>query len=445
MSEPQQPSQRPDAPAGPPPAAPFGSAVPGSGPSSPAPSRDSGSESVPEDQRPEAPDAPSPMVHTEADVADDQPTAGLPVVSDEGEEHATRQLPPVAGPSFDDTISTGPESGSERRPRRRGLVIAVVGVLVLAIVGVLGWRLVQVQRFEQALAEDSAAAVGAVDGYFRALSAADAEAALAVAAAEPAETSLLTDDVLASVQESGGLQDLRVGEASIANDPAQRRVGDTGTVDVSYTVGEVPVELDLPVSRTGDTWKVAAATSQVDLGGGDILRSVNGFPAGASVVQLFPGSYTVAAASPLVALAEPRLVVTAPDPAGAETQTWTGGQAQLSDEGRAAVLAAARSSLEACLGQRSLTPEGCPIAVDAGPDITVDTSTIRYSVVGSPWEDAQLSLDSDTRASGVLDLTYRIQASATSGGVAGVVAQNIDQQTGFVADLSGEEPQITWQ
>lgn len=378
---------------------------------------------------------------------DDAETQRVPRVP--GDEQPTSVLPPTrpAPPPFSsDTLDTSGGAAADSQRRRRRLVVGLVALAVLLVVaGVLGWRFLQSRQFQQELAAERTAARATVETYYAALAAGDAEGALATAAATPAESSLLTAEVLTSAQAAGGIRDVRVGEATIDNDAGQRTIGQTGSVAVAYAVGETPVDIDLQVSRVGDQWKVATATSQVDLGGGEALRSVNGQPAAAAVVELFPGTYTVAPASALVALAEPQLVVAAPDPAGAEMRTWAGGQPALSDEGRQAVLAAAQTSLEGCLAQRSLTPEGCPIAVDAGPDIQVQTSTIRYTLVGSPWEAARLNLESDTRVSGILDLSYRIQASATSGGVAGVVAQDIQQTAGFVADLSGEQPQIAWQ
>lgn len=360
---------------------------------------------------------------------------------DQDSWHETRQMPPVeAAPAAAMRAYPEPE---ERRPRRSRAPWVALVVLLVVVAGVFGWRYVQAQRFEQRLAADNAAARQVVEDYYAALADGNAQAALAAATERPEEASLLTDEVLGSAQEAGGISDLAIGEAELASDDSRRMVGDAGTVPVSYSLGEVPVQVDLAVNREADGWRIASATAQVDLGAEG--RSVNGQPAGAQVVALFPGSYTVATASPHVRLDEPELVVTAPDPSGAETQQWAGGQASLTTEGREAVVKAATASLSACLAQKSLTPEGCPIAIETGPAITIDADTIKYSLVGSPWSDAEITLEGDTRARGTIPLAYRIEADAESQGVEGVVRQSYEQETSFIADLTGEEPSITWQ
>ena len=337
------------------------------------------------------------------------------------------------------------DSPSSDRPRpRRSRVAIVAGALVLALVGaVLGWRYLQSQRFEQDLAADTAAAHQVVESYFAALRDSDAEAALATSTHRPADPSLLTDDVLRSALGPDGLKDVTVGAVALANDNDERIVGDAGTVVVSYTLGGLPVEISLPVNRDSGGWKIASATSKVDLGSAG--RTVNGNRAAANVVELFPGNYTVGPASSFVTLEDPELVITAPDPLSVAAQNWSGGKASLTPPGREAVLSAARTSLSGCLTKKSLTPEGCPIAIETGPEITVDTATIKYTLLNSPWSEVELGLESDSLAKGTIDLSFRIDAAAKSKGVDGVVAQSYEQQPTFTADLSGAAPVITWQ
>lgn len=361
--------------------------------------------------------------------------------SAEDSGHETRQMPRVEAPPAGGAPFRA--EAQQRRPRRnRALWIALV-LVVLVVAGVFGWRYVQGQRFEERLATDNTAARQVVEDYYAALAAGDAQAALAAAGRQPEEDSLLTDEMLGSVRQSGGIADLVVGEADLATDPTRRMVGDSGTVAVSYRVGDTPVEVDLPVNRDAAGWRVASATSRVDLGAEG--RRVNDRPAASQVVELFPGSYTVTTASPYVRLDQPGLVITVPDALGGQGQEWAGGQASLTPEGRDAVLAAARESLSACLAQKSLTPEGCPIAIDPGSEITIKADTIQYTVLGDPWPEAQVALENDTRARGTIQLAYRINAAAVSKGVEGVVQQSYEQETTFVADLTGEKPTISWQ
>lgn len=401
MTDPQQPSQHPAGGAGFPPAAPFGGR------------------------------------RADSDAAPSSPGTGTgPEPADAWQD--TREVPVPEPPASD---AVDPRSSDRPRPRRsRALIIA--GVLVLALVGaVFGWRYVQAQRFEQRLAADTAAAHQVVESYFAALRDGDAEAALATSTQRPADESLLTDDVLRSALGSEGLKDITVGPVALAH--AERMVGDAGTVMVSYTLGGMPVEVSLPVSRSSGGWFIASATSRVDLGSAG--RTVNGHRAAGNVVELFPGSYTVGPGSSYVTLQDPQLVITTPDVLSVAAQTWSGGKASLTPEGREAVLSAARTSLTGCLAKKSLTPEGCPIAIQTGPEITVDPATIRYTLLNSPWSEVELALEHDSLAKGTIDLSYRIDAAAKSKGVEGVVAQSYEQQATFTADLSGATPVISWQ
>lgn len=443
MTDPQQPSQHPAGGAGLPPAAPFGGrpggsdAAPWSRRTGPDPAA-SGTGSEPTSDTEPAQKLPTQAGPEPADTWHDaQSVSPGPEPADAW--HDTQEVPQVDVPPVADTADSG--SSDRPRPRRsRAPIVAVA--LALALLGaVFGWRYIQSQRFEQELAVDTAAAHQVVESYFAALRDGDAEAALATSTHRPADASLLTDDVLRSALGSGGLQDITVGAVALAND--KRIVGDAGTVVVSYTLGGMPVEISLPVNRDSGGWKIASATSKVDLGSAG--RTVNGHRAAANVVELFPGSYRVGPASSYVTLEDPELVITAPDPLSVAAQNWSGGKASLTPQGREAVLSAARTSLSGCLSKKSLTPEGCPIAIQTGPEITVDTATIKYTLLNSPWSEAELGLENDSLAKGTIDLAFRIDAAAKSKGVEGVVAQSYEQQPTFTADLSGAAPVITWQ
>jgi len=317
-----------------------------------------------------------------------------------------------------------------------------IGIVALALVGgILGWQYSLSQRFGDTLAADQQAARQVTEDYYTALQDGDAQAALATAANQPEETSLLTDEVLTISQEAGGIRDFTIGDATL--EQGRRTVGDTGTVAVTYSVGDSPVQIDLPVTRDGEDWKVTTATSRVELGSG-LPLTVNNQPAGAGTVELLPGTYTVGSGSGFVEVSDPQLVVTAPDPIGADDQTWSPDNATMADDTQERVLAAAEASLDKCLAQKALHPEGCPLNISAPQNGTIDTNTITYTLLNDPWSNAEVTIEPGVRASATVHLEIRFQASATLDGVEGVAGQTYTIDPTFRADLTGQEAVVTW-
>lgn len=323
---------------------------------------------------------------------------------------------------------------------------AVVALVLIGGASFLLWHYLAGRRYDAQLADDQAAARAVTETYLSALRDAKAATALDTAAERPRNASLLTDDTLRAARDKGGVGGIRVGEATIAQDRGRRVIGDTGTVAAHYQVGGQTVDLALPVSRVGTAWKMTAVTSRVDLGAaGAPPRTVFGALPGSPTVDLFPGTYRIATSSTFVTLAEPDLVVSAPDPLGAEAQHWSGGSPGLSTQARTAITEAARDSLSGCLGQKSLTPAGCPIAITTGAAITVRPETITYTLLDDPWPKAEVAFDAASGgATAKVPLHYRLEAAATSGGVEGVVRQDYSYDAQFVADLQGSAPAITW-
>ncbi|WOQ18486.1 hypothetical protein [Raineyella sp. W15-4] len=420
MTAPQQPSTPLSGSTGLPPAAPFGAdsaAAPGPG-------------EVPADRRGGPADRPPTPPGAEQTPPWFRPP-GAP-------------RPPAPGP----TPPAGPRRATTAPSRRRLPIVLVGAVVALVLIGgaaFFSWRYLEGQRYDARLAADRAAAREVAEAYLGALRDAKAAAALDTAAERPGNASLLTDETLRAARDKGGVTGIRVGEATIAQDRARRVIGDAGTVEVHYQVAGQAVDVALPVSRVGSHWKLSAVTSRVDLGAGSPPRTVFGTVPDTTIVDLFPGSYRIATTSTFVTLAEPDLIVTAPDPLGAAAQHWTGGEPGLSTQARSAITDAAHDSLSACLGQRSLTPAGCPIAITTGSAITVRPDTIRYTLLDDPWPGAEVTFDAASGgATGKVTLHYRLEAAATSGNVEGVVRQDYSYDAHFTADLQGSTPVITW-
>lgn len=357
--------------------------------------------------------------------------------------------PDPAAPVTAAPITTAPPRRaaptSRTKPRPSVLIGLAAALVLVAGATFFIWRYLQAEQYDSRLAADRSAARQVTERYLGALRDADAATALDVAAERPGNDSLLTDEALRTARDNGGVTGIRIGEATIAQDAARHLIGDTGTVAVHYLVGGSTVDVALPVSRVGSHWKLAAVTARVDLGGDAPTRTVDGTVPATSTVDLFPGSYRIGTTSPLVTLAQSSLVVTAPDPLAAASTQWSGGSPGLSTQARSQITDAARESLSACLGQQSLTPPGCPIAISTGASITVDPATIQYTLLDDPWAAATVAFDPSTGgATGKVSLHYRLDASATNGDVEGVVRQEYRYDATFAADLSGSGPVISW-
>lgn len=378
-------------------------------------------------------------------VAGASATSAYPSIGpDQGREQSPTDYghvdPPPAVPLHEDDLQRTP--WAERN--RNALVIGIIALIVLALVaGFFVWRSITAAQFDERLTTQQDQAQQVVTEYLTALENADS-GALTVTASRSPEDALVGDALLARSQELGGVSEVNVDGANIVHDARARTIGTSGTVSAAYSVGDEPVEVNIPVVQEGGSWKVLEVTAPVEFGSEDSSRTVNGEPATTAVVNLAPGTYEVGSSSPHLEYADSELVVPAPGAVDGSAPTWEGGAPTLSEEGEEAVLTAAETSLNACMNTKSLNPEGCPFAVDPG-NLEVDESSIDYSLANDPWTDAEVTFDAATgTATGTVEVSYTLDASATQNGQEGTVSQTYDTPATYTADLSEDEPEITW-
>lgn len=196
-------------------------------------------------------------------------------------------------------------------------------------------------------APSAPSAPDAVKGYLDALAAGDADAALSYAATLPADSSLLTGEVLAAGNAIAPITDVEV-------DPSTA----TGTADVRahYTIGSEEVDADFGVVETTDGWKLSQVAAKVAVDRFPAVATINGSTAAYSAtLTLFPGSYRIAAGDSRYVVSGGDFVIESLTDSPSVKVT-----AKLSSTGVAAVRSAAQKRLNACIKENKLHPsDGC--------------------------------------------------------------------------------------
>lgn len=313
--------------------------------------------------------------------------------------------------------------------RRNPLVILGAALAVIALVAGIAWFTVSTSAAnrERAIRE-------AATGYLTAIGASDADTALGHVAEAPANRALLTDEVLQASNQAAPLTQVEVTRLS--------GEGEDATVEVSYLLGDRPIETALTLTGNGRTdWKVADGL--VDLTSTEIRAlTVNGATLTEQTNPVFPGSYTAAPTTDRVAVSgEPTVLVTTPDQPGAQLNVTVG----LSDAGRAAVVGAVRTRFEECLASTESRPANCPFGVSTeGVELT--PGSVRFTLNGDPWPGVNPALDPATMtAGGTFPFSVTATATVTLNGLTTEATTPLNAERGYSVDLTQDPLLVTWQ
>lgn len=339
---------------------------------------------------------------------------------------AEKQFPYVATHGLQPTASTPPAFSprTRRRSRRRrrltralGAGAALFALVVTAAYLTWGPRSALGARSEIAAAQ-------AVRGYLEALADGDAASALGYALEPPADVSLLTDQVLGELQASTPLR------AIFVDAPTE-----PGRVPASYLLGDQQISTVFELTLRDGVWKLDQVAAPTDLSSFPIPVAVNGVVPASARPDLFPGHYQIASASARYVVREVAFDVRHPF-----EQQLIRGSLDLSEAGRAEVVAAAETQFADCLSRRDLHPPGCGFAVASPDETPLDESSVAWSTHGTPdFTELAVSLDHAGSASADLDITIH-------GDVHGVDGSRWEAHvhlTRLRADLTG--PAITIQ
>lgn len=335
----------------------------------------------------------------------------------------------------------GAPQGSEPRKSRRKLVIALISAVVVLILVVVGGLLVmnfldqrEKDREAREKGDQEDAAVAATDDFFAAVADGSGEDALAVLAEEPADTTLLSDEVLAAAQTESPVA---VEETAIASINADL---DEAQVTTLVSVGSESAEWTLDLVRDGDDWKITNELPTLIAEGASTIEA-NGVavPEG-EPLAVFPGTYTFGTGSDRLEFTSGTTVVVEQGEA-----TWSGeGATEITSAGQAWVIERGTASLQACTEQLELSPTNCPLAVNASPEQDVDPRTIRRTITNDPWSGATVTY-SDGVASIRVSISWEFEASGlVNGQRATFTSSGTDSATFFLDGVTSDEPEETW-
>ena len=327
----------------------------------------------------------------------------------------------------------GPSGTPPKRNPTRLLVIIGAAVLVLVLIGVGAAALagrsstasgptvpVDPQGGSSASAGGSASGGGsaapvatsasdAVKAYLEALAAGKAATALALGDEQPADTTFLTDAVLADSNKRAPITAINVPPVT---DPY------AFSVNASYKLGSQAVNEKFNVKKSGTSWKLYDSTQDLNLSyvrSRTIPMTINSVPVKTDKVTVFPGSYVVSSGNKNIVYGNGgALTVKSPS----DYTSVTDLRPTLSSAGTDAFVASVKSKVDACLAQKKLAPAGCPFGVRELSGQKIKLSTIHWTLEDAPLANLKPTLDSQNPAVAKVSasLQFHFTAKGTSFG-----------------------------
>lgn len=268
--------------------------------------------------------------------------------------------PSPSAPVSPGEITTPIPAPRKPRRRRRGLRI-LIAALVVAVAaaggGVWWWTNNGGDRMTAPVA-----------AYLSAVADGRSADALALLAAPPTSTTLLTDQVLAASTKAAPITEVAVTLTGV------------NQVTATFKADGKPVTMTIPITQVDGRWKVADGLAEITIPNAWPV-TVNGTPAGASrTLTVFPGTYTVASTSGYLSYGTvPAITVGS---VAASTVTLT-------DPGKTAIVAGWKATIDECLKRQDLQPAGCPFGVALTPGWTAKPETISWTMSSDPLAQAQ--------------------------------------------------------
>jgi len=275
----------------------------------------------------------------------------------------------------------------------------------------------------------------AVTGYLTALSSGDAKEALSYGATKPAESSMLTDKVLAGAGKQASLTAVEVTSVE-GQSPA--------TVHASYKIGKEQVTESFSVIKSGDLWKLERVAAQVELGPirtGSIPVLINGTKVSKSSVNLFPGSYTFSTGLKYVDYGPDSTILIKTPSAFPNTSQLA---VRVNAKGKNAAVAAVKKSYATCLKSDDAAPPKCPNRWTSSAAKWRD-GTADWKQRGSdPFKKAKV-VTSGVQAQVTIPLRVELSGTCTQGGGTGrCIGATITGTSIAVASLQTNKPKVRW-
>lgn len=333
----------------------------------------------------------------------------------------------------------GPPPGGSGSNRTLWIVLAgVAGFVVLALIAVVALVASSGgddQAGGTAAKTDTQPAV--VKSYLTAIAEGDAKKALSLTAVEPLTKDFLTDEVLAESAKLGKISDIRVGE--VANEY-------TSSVPATFKIGDRTVTQDLSVTKSGDSWKMREAGSELDFTNmrkNTLPLMINGKELDIDKIMLFPGTYTMSTGNDYVSYGETGMFTVQ---GNADYLRSTDLMPTLTKKGEQAYLAAVKASTRACLAKKDLSPANCPNQAGNSQTFKIAKGTIKWGQRDGtdPFANLKPRLDYENPnvATGRPSLQLEVTADCSSS--SGRCTLNTYNSSEAIIDMTREPLAVKW-
>ncbi|BAK33834.1 hypothetical protein MLP_08200 [Microlunatus phosphovorus NM-1] len=225
----------------------------------------------------------------------------------------------------------------------------------------------------------------AVQNYLQALAGGDAQTALSYAATQPADTTFLTNEVLAASNKLAPIADITV---PVVDDEYAY------TIDASYTRGGKKVNTSFSVQKDGDSWKLREAAYDLDLSSRlnkTLPMIINGVTVESDSIALFPGSYEFTTSTKNISYGKNNVV--AIDSPSEYPRGLTKLEPTVTSTGEKAFTKALEASIKACMKSKKLKNPGCPNHVTKVTGTTPKEGTFKWSWDKDSLDNLKIRLD----------------------------------------------------
>lgn len=340
-------------------------------------------------------------------------------------------------PAYSPGTQMGTQTTAPPRKSGAGMIGIIIGGAVFLVVAaiIVGVVVTSVSRVT---------ADKAVQAYFDALAAGDADTAISYAKVEPSDRTFLTDEMLATLNQESPITELEVSKPSGSY---------VSSVPVSYAVGGRRVSTNIRVTQIGKDWKLESIAAEVRASSNGANPIINGVEATSDRVLLFPGRYAITTGSEYVTYPDDQATLWIEEPSPyASATSLIGLRAELTDEGEELVLSEAQKSLEACFAKKELEPEGCPFKANPNTEngaITLDLDTLTFTPDDDMWSSINIRLDYENpliaQFSFYPRIRYKLTGTRENGGSGeyNYYVQATNLRVGQM-DFSTDEPTFSW-
>ena len=324
---------------------------------------------------------------------------------------------PTTTPPNTGGAGSGP-SGRNRKP----LLIALAVIVVLVGAGVA------YMRVSGGSASSSLTAAETVTAYLEALSSGDAEKALSYNKSEPANSDLLTNEILSKQIAEMPISDIRI------LDEGEELAGiGMGAVKVAVKFGDQLSDSTVRLSKVEDTWKIDEGINKIEFsnpsGADETLTIFGKEMKKGEAFYVFPGFVEVGSSNEY-------LDVTSDSPLLAAGTTYLRPTYVLNDDGVDAVSTVMAEAFAACERSKLLDPPDCPVRLSKYDAVDGTVTWGKADLSGLTIGDLS-DYDMTVQVTGTVTIpvSYQTRDGGTQRGTAESVMYNS-------VDVSTSPPQI---